>query len=389
MLPINDYFKQETITLLRRLIGIESSNPPGNEDRIAAFAKAYLSQHGIEAIRVPLEKGRSSLVARIPGEEKGSVILCGHLDTVSTDEKKWRNAPLKARIKDNRLWGLGAADMKGGLAAIMEIAVQLVRQNVVPARDLVLVLSADEERAYRGAATVVASGLINDAELLIIAEPTAGHVYTGQKGELWVKITFNGQAAHGSMPELGVNTIMPAAAFCGRLHETAQSFPVVPGRGRTSLNIGQFNGGWQVNIVPDTTCVRLDFRVVSDKEREHILSLVKSLAQEEAAKVGATIESKTFNYQPLIASDANNPHIQRFFTAFTEVTGRKPESEIAPYSTDAVSIVPVLDIPVIIYGPGDIAQAHQPNEYLCLDSLYETLGVLARFLDPGNHKKTD
>ncbi len=155
----------------------------------------------------------------------------------------------------------------------------------------------------------------------------------------------------------------------------------MPGRGRTSLNIGQINGGWQVNIVPDTTRVRLDSRVVSDEEKEMVLDLVKQLGENAVAHVGARFSSKVYNYKPPIVSDADDPYVKSFLVAVTDSEQTLPKVEIAPYSTDAVEIVPRLNIPVVIYGPGDIAQAHQPDEFLELSSLYEALRVFARFLD--------
>ena len=95
MIRIDEKAKQETLELLQRLIQIQSSNPPGNENRIAAFIKAYLSQTGIKVTRVPLEAGRSSLVATIPGREEGSIVLCGHMDTVDANEEKWSVPPFE------------------------------------------------------------------------------------------------------------------------------------------------------------------------------------------------------------------------------------------------------------------------------------------------------
>jgi len=238
------------------------------------------------------------------------------------------------------MWGLGAADMKAGVAVMLEIAVQLARQGIIPPQDLVLVLTADEEVAYRGAATVAQSGHIDDADVLIITEPTAHQVYIGQKGELWVEISFCGQEVHGSIPELGTNAILPAAQFCTRLQAEVSLFEEVSGRGRTSLSVGQFNGGRQVNIVPDLACVRIDVRVVSGQEKNHMMKLVDQIARQEAERVGATYKTEIINYKPPIVSDINNCYVRHFFQVFHRTTNVQPDMRIAPYSTDAVSIVP-------------------------------------------------
>lgn len=385
MLVSDNAIKQEVLELLKTLVSIRSVNPPGGEEEIVVVVKKLLADGGIESTIVPLEEGRSSLVARVrgraSGQRQGSIVLCGHLDTVNADEKKWTVPPFEPRVDGNRMWGLGAADMKGGVAVIMALIMQIVRSGQSPNRDIVLALTADEEYAYRGAASIARSGLIDDAEFLLITEPTGGKAYCGQKGELWVEATFSGKAAHGSMPEQGVNTIIPAAEFCLALAEAANRFKETSGRGRTSLNIGQIDGGWQVNIVPDTTEVRIDSRVTSDEDKAMVLDLVERLGENAASHVGARFAYRVYNYKPPIISDVDNPHLKRFQAAVAGSGRPAPVVEIAPYSTDAVAIVTEIDVPVVIYGPGDIAQAHQPDEFIELESLYDSLAVVARFLN--------
>ncbi len=381
MLVIDDAFRQEVVELLKTLVSIRSVNPPGGEDKIVGVVRKSLAENGIDSTIVPLEEGRSSLVARLHGQEEGSIVLCGHLDTVNADEEKWTVPPFEPLLDGNRMWGLGTADMKGGVAVIMTILTRIARSGERPRKDIVLALTADEEYAYRGAASIAHSGLIDDAEFLLITEPTGGKAYCGQKGELWVESTFSGKAAHGSMPEQGINTIIPAAEFCITLAEAARTFKETPGRGRTSLNIGQIDGGWQVNIVPDTTRVRIDSRVISDEDKAMVLELVESLGGNAAARVGARFAYRVYNYKPPIVSDEDNIHVRRFRAAVAGCARSLPAVEIAPYSTDAVAIVPEIDVPVVIYGPGDIAQAHQSDEFIDLGSLYDASAVIARFLD--------
>ncbi|RLE40069.1 M20 family peptidase, partial [Candidatus Acetothermia bacterium] len=107
---------REVVELTRELIRIPSMNPPGGEDQIADFVRGILEDAGIDSVRIPLEKGRSSVVARIPGKNSGSVVLCGHLDTVRADEREWSHSPFAAELEGDRIYGLGAADMKSGVA---------------------------------------------------------------------------------------------------------------------------------------------------------------------------------------------------------------------------------------------------------------------------------
>jgi succinyl-diaminopimelate desuccinylase len=377
---MREIIERRIAELARELIRIPSHNPPGDEDRIAQFAADWLRGAGLDLQLVPLEPGRSSVVTRVPGRKHGSIVLCGHLDTVTTEPDAWHISPWEGRIEDGRLWGLGAADMKGSVAVLMHVAAELVEQGTVPPQDVVLVLTADEELGYRGAATVAESGLIDDAEVLVIAEPSAGHVYTGQKGELWIEVGFSGREAHGSTPELGVNTILPAARFCTRLQEEMSESAGDPGRGRTTLNIGWFRGGRQVNIVPDRSRVQLDVRVARPEDCGRTLDLIDRIGAEEAEASGSRFDRSVLSYHSPIAGDPIVPHVNRMLRTVAEITGREPETGMSPFSTDAVSIVPRLNVPVLIFGPGDIAQAHRPNEFVDLQALCQAHDILWLFL---------
>ena len=376
MLTLTDRIREHTVDLAQALIRIPSHNPPGNEDRIAAFAAQWLAARGISPELVRLEEGRSSLVARIPGRGDGSLVVCAHLDTVTTEPERWSVPPLEGHIAEDMLWGLGAADMKSGVAVGMQLMAQLVQQDVAPICDVVLVLTADEEWGYRGAATVAESGLIDDAGFLLILEPTAGHVYAGQKGELWVETTFVGREAHGSMPEFGANAVLSAARFSSRLQEAITSLPEVAGRGRTTINIGRLHGGRQVNIVPERADVSIDIRVVGDAHHDIVLEIIDRLGAEEAAAEGARFERTISSDHPAIANDGIHPIERRLRELVVGCGNEDSARSISPYSTDAVSIVPRLGVSVAIYGPGDIALAHQPDEHIQLDEIHRSLDVL-------------
>jgi succinyl-diaminopimelate desuccinylase len=314
------------------------------------------------------------------GRKPGSIVLCGHVDTVQCEMEKWQTDPFLAVRERDRIVGLGAADMKGGIAAMLQVFEELTVQEHVPSRSVVLALTADEERAYRGAATLAGTGLLDDAELLIIAEPTADRAYIGQKGELWIRARFRGREAHGSMPDTGANAIIPAARLCVELQEEVKRFPEVLGRGKTSLNIGQLHGGRQINIVPDSAEVSLDLRVAQLKDRDHFIHVVKTLGTSIAQASRTTFALEILNDKAPITSDPSHPMVQAFLRVVQEVHGAVSSPSIVPYSTDAVEIIPRVDIPLIVYGPGDIRQAHQPDEYLKVESLAKAIQVFARVL---------
>ncbi|MBU4227740.1 M20/M25/M40 family metallo-hydrolase, partial [bacterium] len=210
---MNDAEKKELNDLLQGLIQIKSVNPPGNENQIANFIKKFLLKNNIHPELVPLEEGRSSVIAKIEGKEERNITLCGHLDTVRVKEEEWTKPPFQGLIENGRMYGRGAADMKGGVAVILYAAVLLKRRGIIPKKTIQLALTADEEWGYRGAKTLVDQGYFKQTDLLIITEPTNLQVSIGEKGEVWIKAKFFGKSAHGSTPELGRNTVIPGSKF--------------------------------------------------------------------------------------------------------------------------------------------------------------------------------
>ncbi|PIW11601.1 MAG: peptidase M20, partial [Candidatus Infernicultor aquiphilus] len=137
---MNDLEKKELNELLQRLIQIKSVNPPGNEDGIANFIKGFLIKNDIPSELVPLEEGRSSVVAKIEGKEERNITLCGHLDTVRVIEEDWSKPPFQGLMEEGKMYGRGTADMKGGVAAIIYTLILLKRRGITPQKKVQLAL---------------------------------------------------------------------------------------------------------------------------------------------------------------------------------------------------------------------------------------------------------
>jgi succinyl-diaminopimelate desuccinylase len=373
---VNDAEKKELNELLQGLIQIKSVNPPGNENQIVSFIKKFLLKNNIHSELVPLEEGRSSVVAIIEGEEERNITLCGHLDTVRVKEEDWTKPPFQGLIENGKMYGIGASDMKGGVAAILYVIVILKRRGIVPKKTVQLALTADEEWGYRGAKNLVEGGYFNRTDFLIIVEPSNLQVSTGEKGELWIKAKFYGKSAHGSTPEVGVNTIIPGSEFVVNVTERYEKISEVDSFwGKTSINIGQFRGGVQVNIVPNYSEIQLDFRVISEEDKEKAIELVRKTGKEIAKKYKVRFTEEIFNYHPPIFTSSDNPYVKKFLQA----AGTRGVI-ITKYCTDGATIIPTKEMPFIIFGPGDIAQAHQNDEYIELESLYQSVDTFLKFL---------
>jgi len=373
---MNDEEKKELNELLQGLIQIKSVNPPGNENQIANFIKKFLLKNNISSELVPLEEGRSSVIAKIEGKEERNITLCGHIDTVRAKEEDWTKPAFQGLIENGKMYGIGASDMKGGVAAILYAAALLKRRGIISKKSIQIVLTADEEWEYRGAKNLVEGGYFDHTDFLIIAEPSNLQVSTGEKGELWIKAKFYGKSAHGSTPEVGVNTIIPGSEFVVNVTERYEKiFEADPFWGKTSLNIGQFHGGVQVNIVPNYSEIQLDFRVISEEDEGKVVELVRKTGEEIAKKYKVQFTEEIFNYHLPIFTSSDNPYVEKFLQA----AGAR-EVIITKYCTDGATIIPIKKMPFIIFGPGNIAQAHQNDEYIELESLYRAVDTFIDFL---------
>jgi len=373
---VNDVEKKELNELLQGLIQIKSVNPPGNENQIANFIREFLLKNNIHSELVPLEGGRSSVIAKIEGKEERNISLCGHLDTVGVKEEDWTKPPFQGIIKEGKMYGRGASDMKGGVAAILYAAALLKRKGITPEKTVQLALTADEEWGYRGVKTLVDRGYFEQTDFLIITEPTNLQVSIGEKGELWIKAKFYGKSAHGSTPEVGVNTIIPGSELVVNVTEKYEKiFEANPFWGKTSMNVGQFHGGVQVNIVPNYSEIQFDFRVISEEDKQKAVELVRKTGEEIAKKYKVRFAEEIFNYHPPIFTSSDNSYVKEFI----QTVGVK-ETSIIKYCTDGATIIPIKKMPFIIFGPGDIAQAHQNDEYIELESLYRAVDTFVEFL---------
>ena len=368
--------KKELVDFLQKLIQINSENPPGNESKIANFIKEYLLKNGIDSEIVHLEEGRDSLVAKIPGKEENNLAFCGHLDTVRVKEEYWKKPLFQGLIENDRMYGRGTSDMKGGVAAMIYAAILFKRIGIISQKTILLALTADEEWKYKGAKDLTDKGYFNQTDFLIIAEPSTLQVSSGEKGELWITAKIFGKSAHGSTPEVGINSIVAGSDLVMEVtRQYEKLFKTDDFWGKTSLNIGQFHGGVQVNVVPNYSEIQFDFRVISENDRQKVIDMFKTIGKYIAKKHQIRFETEIFNYKYPIFTDPKNPYIQKFMKA-----AGVEEVFITKYCTDGATIIPEKKIPFIIYGPGDIAQAHQNDEYIELESLYRSVDTFFKFL---------
>jgi succinyl-diaminopimelate desuccinylase len=378
--------RDELIDLARAVLRVPTVNPPGDEAPLAELLAGHLRDARIDCDLLDHGDGRASLAARLRGDGPADgrcgsapgLILTGHLDVVGPGERSWRHDPFGGEVADGRLYGRGAADMKGAIAAMIAAALAIRRAGVPLAGDLVLAFTAGEEVDSLGAQALVDAGLLSGADAVVIGEPTDLEVYVAEKGNLALEIEARGRAAHSSMPELGANAIYAMADVVARLEQLSfltQSHPLL---GLPTLSVGTIRGGVKTNVVPDRCAVEVDVRTLPAQPHTSVLAQVEMLLAEVAGRrPGVELRiSRSFGREA-VATPPDAPIVREVLAAVADVTGRHPTPGGVPYATDGAVLVPALGIPMAVCGPGPRAIAHQTDEYVELDALFAAARIYA------------
>jgi succinyl-diaminopimelate desuccinylase len=343
----------EALELSREMLRFNTINPPGGEGPCVQRLGRLLEDAGFTLRSYEYAPGRTSLVARLGGSSRRSPLcFAGHIDTVP--------------LADGRLYGRGSSDMKCGLAAFVIAACRLAeRLRATPG--LVLVIVAGEETGCDGSRHLAAAGALGEAGAVVIAEPTGNYPYVGHKGALWLHARATGVTAHGSMPECGVNAIYKAARAVTKLERFAFDARPHPALGSSSLNVGTIVGGLNINSVPDGVTIGVDIRTIPDEKHSALVErLTEYLGDDVTLAPIVDVEG--------VWTDPAHPWVQEIFDLATPIVGSRPTVRGAPYFTDASALTPAYGgPPTVILGPGEMALAHQTDEYCRVDRLEQAV----------------
>jgi succinyl-diaminopimelate desuccinylase len=367
----------EVVRFCQELVRIKSVNPPGDELRAAEYVASILEKAGLEVDLIKHSPTRASVLARLRSARQVPALLFnGHLDTVPVGNEKWIHEPFHAEMADGKIWGRGAADMKGGLAALMA-AVKTLAETRVPLRgDLILAATASEETDSLGAKAIAARPDLGPVQAVVIPEPSYNDIYVAEKGALWLEITTHGKTAHGSMPELGRNAVMMMVTLISELEKLTIPYKDHPMLGVFTRSINTIVGGVKTNVVPDNCEVTVDMRTVPGQDHRAILKQVEDLiAGLSSRQPDFKASVKVTNDRAPVETSPQEPVVQSFADVVAEVTGERPVPKGVRYYTDAVAFVPVLKAPMIICGPGDAKLAHQPNEHVEVSKLIQAAKI--------------
>ncbi|MDK2784771.1 MAG: succinyl-diaminopimelate desuccinylase [Bacillota bacterium] len=373
----------EIRALTQALIRTPSPNPPGREQAVAEVLKEKFLAAGLSAELVSLEEGRANVISRLPGRGQAPALLyAGHLDTVPPGETAaWTHDPYGGELSDGRLYGRGASDMKGGVAAQAMAAVLARRAGLTPAGDLIFVATCGEETDSLGAHAFRHAGGLDGVGGVVIAEPSANELFIAEKGALWLEVTTYGRTAHGSMPHLGINAVWKMHKVLSALADFQPSEERHPLLGRATVSLGTLNGGFKTNVVPDRATATFDMRTVPGRPHAEIVALVQErLDRLAAADPEFKAEVKVIKDLPSVATAADEPIVRLARRVGHDLWDRDLLPQGVNYYTDAAVLLPEGKIPFFIFGPGQPALAHQPEEYVEIEKLVEATAFFLLFL---------
>jgi acetylornithine deacetylase len=376
-MPVDTHYLTTTLADLVRINSVNPAFSDGstNERDAAAYVARALERLGMEVTTLEPEDGRVSVVGRLPGSGGGrSLMLYGHLDTVGGGDM---NDPFGAAIRDGRLYGRGAYDMKGGLAACIGAVKALRDAGAALTGDLLVVAPADEEVASIGMQEILKH---HRTDAAIVTEPTELAVCLAHKGFSWIEVVTVGKAAHGSRFQEGIDANMRMGRFLARLDELEQELrardphPLV---GPPSLHAGVLEGGSGPSIYAARCRLKIERRTIPGETERQVVQDIQEIVDRIAAsddtfqaEVRATLTREPFEVVPDAA-------IVRAVTEETEgVLGRPPSHIGETYWMDA-ALIAATGIETVVLGPVGTG-AHADEEWVDLESVAQLATILAR-----------
>ena len=366
----------EIATLLGELVAINSINPDlvlggAGEAEIARFIANWLEQAGLDVEIDEPVPGRPSVVAIARGTGGGrSLMLNAHMDTVGVAGMERPHDPV---VQDNRLYGRGAFDMKGGLAAIIFAAAAAKRQQL--RGDVILTAVSDEEYASIGTASIVKRW---HADAAIVTEPTGLEICIAHKGFIWLEIETRGIAAHGSRPDLGIDAIVKMGKVLVGLEELDRSLRSAPSHyllGSGSLHASLISGGQELSSYPERCVLSVERRTIPGETAQDVESQVRQILDQVAASDAAFKASlRTTLLREAFEVSRDEPIVQAVYRHAAAILGQEPDIIGATAWMDS-AILSAAGIPTVIFGPGGEG-AHAVVEWVDLEQVQRCVEVL-------------
>ena len=379
----------QAVSLTKELIAIPSENPTGDEFAMADRMEAFFRGIGLEVSRERVAERRENVTAEITGSGGGpALVFLNHMDTVPAGEG-WSRDPFLAAEESGKIWGRGSCDMKGGIAASLA-AMENLKLRIdggAKARGTVrCCMVVDEESgAMTGTEAAIASGHIDAEDIVISCEPTELALVTAQKGAMWFELVFRGKSAHAAAPHMGADAIHAASRAVVALQEAVAKLPYEdPLLGRCTMVTSIIEGGHKTNVVSERCAMQIDSRFVPPLRTGEVQQIIHEKAAEACERVNGVEFSlrATIADRPPVTADTEGAGARLIFEILKEILGAEPEPAGVSYYSDAgMAAAQTGSRSCFLLGPGNIEQAHTPDEFIGVDSLKKAARVYGRLLE--------
>lgn len=376
----------EPTKLLADLVALPSVNPMGrpldpalhHESRVSDYLAAFFTRLGVPFERQTVAPGRDNVVARYasPGATR-TLVLEAHQDTVPVDGMTID--PFGATIAEGKLFGRGACDIKGGMASMLSAFARVCRDKPASAMNVIMACTVDEEFTFLGVQELVKRGI--RADFAVVAEPTRLNIVHAHKGVARVVLTVRGRACHSSRPQDGVSAIYRMARVLSALERLAAKLQTSAGDpllGPPTISVGRIEGGVSVNTVPDECHIEIDRRIVPGEDPAATADEVLAFLRADPA-IDFPVECpRPWMSMPALGAKGSETITALLGQSIDEVAGKHQVMPV-PYGTDASTLARG-GIPSVVFGPGDIAQAHTKDEWIEVEQLGLASEILYRLI---------
>lgn len=367
--------------LLKKLIQADTTAVKG-ELSAAEIIAAALGRSAVESRIDTWGRYRANIIAHINStRQKNALLFASHLDVVGPGEASWKKPPFAAVESEGKIYGRGATDMKGPIAAIVTALRQIVESGVKLRGDIFFFAAAGEETDSCGTKRFIrhySSQLPNLAGVLI-TEPTDFEIVTAHRGMLWLKITTKGKTAHSSAPQLGINAISSMKSLLDRLENYELAFKPHTRLGNCSMSINTISGGQEINVVPDRCSITVDIRTLPSQNHQQLITNFENIiAQLKQQNPKFDAEVSLVREVPALETDCHCDFVKDFCCCL-----QISKTQAVGFTTDGPYFAS-LGVPVVIFGPGKSHLAHKPDEYIDISDVEKAVqlykNIILKFL---------
>lgn len=381
---IDDDLLIDWIQQLTRIPSVWRPAENEGEERAARWVEERCREMGLQTHFEMVEPGRPNVIAIHHGKSKQSesprtLMFEGHTDVVTEgDEALWTDPPFSATIRDGRIYGRGANDMKAGLVCALVATKAIIESGINLKGNILIGAVCDEEGRMIGIKHFVENGWADRVDAAIVCEPEENHLCIAQKGVMWIRALIEGVMSHGAMPLTGVNSVYPMARFLTLVQSLEEreiarhgmyEFLGQPSITPTILR-SPCAGEAQNNVMPSAAETTLDFRLIPGQDPEWLAAQIeKMLNAVTAVDERLSYQMEVLEVRHPTSTDRAEPVVTTLASAYEDLTGEPPIYGGVPGSTDGTILYAQKNIPIVTCGPGDIYIPHHIDEWVSIDEI--------------------